>query len=294
MDQPTQKPSRLIARRRTIAALSAATLLGGLGVGLFQARHRPRRPQVTGIVWQPDDATIDPHGAWQRIGVDTLLIQWSEVDGRSLLPVQGITPFQPQPNWTRIAAEPWAQKVVLGLAGNFSESAARKEVAALARASRALAAAAQQTPLNLTGYYFPVEVDPSWGEALSLAPLLALLPRPLWISVYDRRNIGPKPFVDWLGAWLPDDINVFFQDGVGVYAREPSVAARYVEALGQRFGRARVAVIAEAFRPRFGGGFRSAEPEELRPQIAAYDGYPIFLFDGPHYVTPVLVSALQA
>jgi hypothetical protein len=53
-----------------------------------------------------------------------------------------------------------------------------------------------------------------------------------------------------------------------------------------------VRIIVEAFRPNFGGGFRSATAAELKPQLAAYDGYPLYLFDGPHYVTPELVKQM--
>ncbi len=55
----------------------------------------------------------------------------------------------------------------------------------------------------------------------------------------------------------------------------------------------RVRIIVEAFRPQVGGGFRSATAAELQPQIDAYDGYPLYLFDGPHYVTPELIEALN-
>ncbi|PZW97924.1 hypothetical protein DFS28_10446 [Pseudomonas sp. 478] len=44
-------------------------------------------------------------------------------------------------------------------------------------------------------------------------------------------------------------------------------------------------IIVEAFRPSFGGGFRSASAAELKTQLAAYDGYPLYLFDGPQYVS---------
>jgi hypothetical protein len=53
-----------------------------------------------------------------------------------------------------------------------------------------------------------------------------------------------------------------------------------------------VNIIVEAFRPNYGGGFRSAIAAELKPQLAAYDGYPLYLFDGPRYVTPEPVKAL--
>ena len=32
--------------------------------------------------------------------------------------------------------------------------------------------------------------------------------------------------------------------------------------------------------------------EEIAPQIAALKGYPLYLFDGPHYVDDGLVEAL--
>ncbi len=96
---------------------------GGLAWFGYALLSRGGNACVTGIVWQPDRATIDPHGDWQKLGADTLLIQWSVIDGETLVPVPGVPWFQPQPNWTRIAAEPWAKTVVLGLAGDFSEAA---------------------------------------------------------------------------------------------------------------------------------------------------------------------------
>ena len=62
-------------------------------------------------------------------------------------------------------------------------------------------------------------------------------------------------------------------------------------ALARRLGRERVRVIAEAFRPKAGGGFRPATLEELRPQLATYGGFPIYLFEGPRYVPADVVEA---
>ena len=64
--------------------------------------------------------------------------------------------------------------------------------------------------------------------------------------------------------------------------------------LERRLGHDRVRVIAEAFRPQVGGGFRPATLEELRPQLATYAGLPIYLFEGPRYVAPPLVQGLAA
>ena len=122
--------------------------------------------------------------------------------------------------------------------------------------------------------------------------LLALLPRPLWISVYDSSNQGPENFADSLAKWLPPDVGIFFQDGVGVHARTAPVALEYADKLVTRFGKQRVKIIAEAFRPKAGGGFRSAIVEELLPQLMTYKGHAVYLFDGPHYVPPELVDEL--
>jgi len=137
-----------------------------------------------------------------------------------------------------------------------------------------------------------VEIDPTWSEAPQLTALLAKLPRPLWISVYDSANVGPQELADGLLKWLPADVGVFFQDGVGVHARDSWVARHYVTVLERTLGKGRVRVIAEAFRPKPGGGFRPATIAELRPQLASYAGLPIYLFEGPLYVPPSLVDEL--
>ncbi len=50
-------------------------------------------------------------------------------------------------------------------------------------------------PVHVTGYYFPVEVDPTWQNASALRVLLDALPKLLWVSVYDRANVGGEG--DW-------------------------------------------------------------------------------------------------
>ncbi len=246
-------------------------------------------PPIEGTVWQIDNENASPRGDWQRLGASRLLIQWTVVDGVAFRENTGF-PLGSLPDWPRIAAEPWAREVILGLAGRFDEKSARADIAALAETSTLLAAL--PTPLNVVGYYFPVEIDPTWSEAPQLTALLARLPRPLWISVYDSANVGPQELADSLLRWLPPDVGVFFQDGVGVHAREAWVARHYVTVLERVLGKGRVRVIAEAFRPRQGGGFRPATIEELRPQLAAYGGLPIYLFEGPRYVPPALVDQL--
>ena len=77
-----------------------------------------------------------------------------------------------------------------------------------------------------------------------------------------------------------------------MHARTPGVAREYLQMLTAHLGLARVRVIAEAFRPAPGGGFRSAMAEEFLPQLTAYQGWTVFAFDGPHYLNPPLVDAL--
>jgi hypothetical protein len=268
----------------------AALLVGALAVAADIFLPSAPAPALVGIVWQPDNQTVGIRGDWQKLGVHDLLVQWTAVDGQSFVPGAGLPEVPVLPDWSRIGKEPWAQNVILGLAGFFSENRSRDNIEELAVLSERMAKV--KTPLNVTGWYFPAEVDPSWSRAKELPALLAKLPRPLWISVYDGGNIGPAATADWLKSWLPDDIGVFFQDGVGVYTRTAPVARQYADAMRDRLGPNRVKIIVEAFRPKVGGGFRSATVAELKPQIEAYGGYPLYLFDGPHYLTPKLVQGL--
>jgi hypothetical protein len=249
-----------------------------------------RELRVAGTVWQIDNATLDPRGNWDRIGATELLVQWTAVDGTAFVQAPDM-PLAPRlPDWKRIAGEPWAREVILGLAGRFDEKSARADIAGLAAASERLAAL--PTPLHVVAWYFPVEIDPTWAEAPNLGKLLSRLPRPLWISVYDSANLGPDALVDGLVKWLPPDVGIFFQDGVGVHAREARVARHYADVMSARLGKDRVRIIAEAFRPQVGGGMRSTTAAELGPQLQAYEGYRVYIFDGPHYLTDALLSGL--
>jgi hypothetical protein len=274
-------------RHRWLRACLLATAIGAALSGTVAAQESAK---VTGMVWQVDNATLEPHGNWDHLGATELLIQWSAVDGMAFVPDAGMPSAPRLPDWQRIAGEPWAQTVILGLAGRFDETAARADIKGLALASQRLAQL--PTPLHVVGWYFPVEIDPTWSEAPQLAPLLANLPRPLWISVYDSANVGPDALVDRLMTWLPPDVGIFFQDGVGVHAREAKVARHYADVMSARLGRDRVRLIAEAFRPQQGGGFRSATAAEIRSQLQRYGGYRVYLFDGPHYVPDALVTEL--
>lgn len=241
-------------------------------------------------MWQIDNDTLDMHGSWDKMGARTLLVQWTAVDDTSFVKDGPWPQAMRLPDWQAISRQPWAKEVILGLAGRSDENAARADFARLIAASEQLAKL--PTPLNVAGYYFPVEIDSSWQGAEQLGPLLDRLPRPLWLSLYDSANVGPDTLAQWLETWLPADVGIFFQDGVGVHARSAKVARKHADVLIKKLGSARVRIIAEAFRPKHGGGFRSATAEELRAQLETYEGLPVYLFDGPHYVSEKLVNEL--
>lgn len=280
-------------------ALIAAGLGAALPFGCALAPLDEPNGLAQGIVWQIDDDHLDPHGDWDRLGVTDLLVQWTAVDDLSFVPgtatqrkarLAGLETSHSLPDWTRIASEPWARNVIVGLAGRFDETTARAQVARLIAQSKQLEAV--RLPVHIDGYYFPVEVDPTWAGARALGPLLEQLPRPLWISVYDNSNIGEAAFAEWVTRWLPPDVGVFLQDGCGVGVRGATAARGYADALAARRGKERIRIIAEAFRPGQKDAFRPAAAAELAPQLLAYRGHRVYLFDGPHYVPADLVRHL--
>lgn len=269
-------------RRLFLGLVAAGALLAGCASTAV--------PPIEGVVWQIDNEHTEPRGDWEKLGVRRLLVQWTVVDDLAFLPGTDLKPGAKMPDWPQIARQPWAQEVILGLAGRFDERGARSSLQELVELSAKVART--PPPVNVAGYYFPIEIDPTWMEAYRLRTLLNQLPRPLWISVYDSANVGPEELAQSLSEWLPQDVGVFFQDGVGVHAREAYVARHYINVLVRRLGKERVRVIAEAFRPNAAGGFRPATLEELRPQLATYEGFPIYLFEGPRYLPPPLVQGL--
>ncbi len=229
-------PGRLAVRLRAAPALVTALLL--------QACTTGGAPEVRGVVWQPDAQTMDVHRAWDRLGAHELLIQWTRVDGADVFDAGPSCPAGVRAALRSVAGRPWARRVIVGLAGLRSESASRADVTALAEAGRD-AAACGATPAKVSGWYFPVELDPTWsdhgvgGEPSDHRRALSRLPRPLWISVYDSANVGVEALIAQVRRAAPGDVGVLFQDGVGVEARTPAVARTYLDALARAFGRRR-------------------------------------------------------
>lgn len=265
-------------------------LLALLLLGAAAGAQAQATPPVAGVIWQLYENAPDAKGNWQRLGARELLIQWTAVDGIAYVPGTGQRESARLPDWRRIAREPWAERVIVGLSGRTDEKTTRRSLEAMLAESLALTRLS--FPFKVSGWYFPAEIDPTWKEApAALPPVLEKLPRPLWVSAYDGEGVGAAEFADWLASWLPGDVGVLFQDGVGVHARTAAVAREYFDALVQRLGHARVRLIAEAFREN-AGKFRPATAAELKEQLAAYRGLPIYLFDGPHYVPESVVREL--
>lgn len=249
-------------------------------------------PPIAGIVWQPHNANVYPRGNWQRLGVSRLLVQWVVVDDLAFVANRSFQAAPRQPDWNRITQEPWAKHITLGLVGRFSETEARAQAETLARLSTQIANAVGSATTN--EWYFPVEFDPTWMPTQGLIRLMADLPRPLWVSVYDNSNRGPEALVAYLRRWLPADVGVFFQDGVGVDTRNATNAAIHANALIHHFGAHRVRLIAEVFRSRPKGGFRSATVDEIRQQLQHYHGQTVYAFEGPTYLPSDVVNQLAA
>jgi hypothetical protein len=64
------------------------------------------------------------------------------------------------PPWQRIAGEPWAKDVILGLAGRFDERLPGPRWPVWLRF---MALARLPTPLNVVGWH-SVEIDPTWAR----------------------------------------------------------------------------------------------------------------------------------
>ena len=249
--------------------------------------------RIMGTVWQPDQEHTQPAGNWQKLGAHSLLVQWSRAGDVAFVAGCGGQPAATPPDWKRIAAEPWAKEIIMGLAGDYSETAARRSLPELIQRSHCLARL--RWPVRIHAWYFPAEIDPTWTQAPQLRPLLAQLPHPLWVSAYDNTNMSPAALCRVLKASLPANVGVFFQDGVGVHARTAAIAHDYLHGLRRCLGaRHPVRLIAEAMRPVPEGGFRAATTQELSAQLAMYGGEKVWLFEGPRYLNPDLVRAIAA
>ena len=275
----------MMTKKHTLLLVMAMLLCPALvlvisSLAMQQAVAKGLPPKIEGIFWQVDQMS-HPTGNWQLLGIHTLVTQWSMVDDRSFFSEIPLQQWDVQPDWPHIAQQAWSKQVILGLAGIFQEPVAREHMEQLYQQSQQILKA--HLPIHASGYYFPVEADPTWNEVHLLGRYLARFKQPIWVSIYsaDRK----APFLQyWLASWLPANGKVFFQDGVGVGTRTPQEAAQIYAALKQQFGEDRVIILLEAFRKKEDGSFRAAYPWEITKQLKAYGGQRVYIFDGPHYL----------
>jgi len=245
---------------------------------------------IDGVFWQPDFATVQPQGNWDKLGARTFVVQSMITDDKAWFQSKRAAHWEKQPDWSYIRRQPWAKNIIIGLAGSYSEKKAREHLLDLRQQSLILS----HEPLIFkpAGYYFPVEADPSWANVAEMRHALFHLPKPLWVSIYaGERN--PQNYALWVKSWLPDGVNVFFQDGVGVGTRTPKEARVMMNDLIKALGpKHKIAVVMEAFRSQPNGTFRPAQATEIEEQLAYYRGLSIYAFDGPHYLHPDVVNEL--
>ncbi|MFW2058002.1 hypothetical protein [Acinetobacter haemolyticus] len=263
---------------------STIFFLGGC-IHFSQSEMQPAH--IEGIFWQPDLATTPPKGNWNLLGVSTFVPQWSIVQSKSWFDHDtGFVKWDKNINLQQLNQNAWASEIILGLAGEYDEKLARSQVMLLAQNSKQLIAHTQSIPLK--GYYFPVEADPTWLGVGILGQALTQLPKPLWVSIYSADEM-PIHYDVWLKSWLPEQTNVFFQDGVGVGTRSPEQARIILDELQHEFGKDKITIVLEAFRATKNGHFRAAYPWEIIEQLKAYEGQKVYIFDGPHYMSRINV-----
>lgn len=278
--RPTKKKSIIIGL--ILSALIAS--------GCMHSSPDIQPPQIEGMFWQPDLATTAPKGNWDLLGVNTFVPQWSIVESKSWFDLDMDFPkWEKNISLKKLNKKPWAENIILGLAGEYDEKTARANVVKLATHSKKIIEQTESYPLK--GYYFPVEADPTWICVDDLAKAINILAKPVWISIYSAEQT-PHHLDSWLRSWLPEHTGVFFQDGVGVGTRTPEQARKTLEQLQLEFGKENIIIVLEAFRPKKNGQFRSAYPWEIAEQLKAYEGQKVYIFDGPHYMNRWTVYAV--
>ena len=272
-----------------VSKMFRASLVCGalLLAGVAQAGQ----PLIEGVFWQPDNQTYNPAGIWDQIGADTLAVQWMVVDGYAWYNPAPFPSWANQPDWGRITSAPWARKRIAGFPGAYSEPYARSHLNELY--TMAWQMTNSRLPYTPDAYYFPVEADPSWADTAAYGNVLQRLPRPLWVSAYAAER-QPANLVSWVNGWLPRDVGLFFQDGVGVGARTPTEARALADKLLASLSKQRFAIVLEAFRQQPDGSFRAAQAQEIIEQLKAYKGLRIYVFDGPHYLSDDTVRQIKA
>ena len=204
---------------------------------------------IKGVIWQPTLDYNTPIGSWDKIGADTILVQWTLLEKKAWLGALTHPEWTPSPDWSQIVSQPWAKEIIFGLSGDFNMLKARKESAYHMSTSLDLSNSIKKLKISnkIRGWYAPIEIDPSWSNTEEIVKYLEGIPEPLYVSSFVGKFEDPKKYAKWVAKWLPKNRNLLFQDSVGTRALNQRESLLYTNALVDELGHNRVNVILEAF-----------------------------------------------
>ena len=204
---------------------------------------------IKGVIWQPTLDYSTPNGSWDKIGADTILVQWTLLEKKAWMNNLNHSVWTPSPDWSQIVSQPWAKKIIFGLSGDFNMQKAREDISYHMSTSFELSNSIKKLKIsnNIKGWYAPIEIDPSWHNTEKIVRYLEGMPRPIYISSFVGKFEDPKKYAKWVAKWLPKDGNLLFQDGVGTRALSQEESLLYINALVDELGHNRVSIILEAF-----------------------------------------------
>ena len=242
----------------------------------------PKIDYIKGVVWQPTLDYNTPNGAWEQLGADSLLVQWSVLNKKTWIADIEYPMWQKIPDWSIILQQRWSQKIILGLSGDFDLTKARQEWHYHKNTSVKLYKQIKKTPFinHISGWYAPIEIDPSWNNTEEIKGYLDGLPMPLYISSFVGRYNDPYKYALWVKSWLPKGATLLFQDSVGTKGITPKESLSYINALKTLLGEKRVVVILEAFTFRYDKKIVSSSTISIANRLLEYKKLqvPVFLF----------------
>jgi len=235
-----------------------------------------------GVIWQPTLDYNTPKGSWDKLGADTLLIQWTYLGNKSWIDGTNYPVWEPTPDWQKILSQKWAQNIIFGLSCDFNISKARNECNYHRRVSIDIAKSIQKLKISnpIKGWYAPIEIDLYWSNKKIIDGYLKGMPRPLYISSFVGKYGDPLLYAKWVSTWLPKDVSLLFQDSVGTGALVQEEVIQYITALKNELGSKRVGVILEAFTIDKHKRFQKANLNSIAKRLLVYKktNIPIYLF----------------